>query len=303
MTIAPIKAGGWTQGEPLTPAQLNDFQAKLIAAGDVDDSLDARLDTAETDIDNAQAQLALHFERLTEIDLRYERPDNRYLLVEDFEGAIYDGTDHVISANYNWRVGGDTGIASINGRNGASRHPGLIEVSLPGNDTDEREIYFQLGDANDGWLLPTNLRELIIVVKIENHASNTASLVRIGLVQDNSESSGGTDALCLYYNKALSSTQWYLQRRKASGSSVFTPIGTLTLNQYVVVRLVKNGNDIDVYFNHDATPIVTVAAANIPIVEMLLGVYYSVASSDPQILKPSIDHLSLRADTSARQGT
>jgi len=34
MPIAPIKAGGWSQGQPLTPAHLNDFQAKLIGAGD-----------------------------------------------------------------------------------------------------------------------------------------------------------------------------------------------------------------------------------------------------------------------------
>lgn len=43
MPIAPIKAGGWSQGQPLTPAQINDFQAKLIGAGDGLDSSETRL--------------------------------------------------------------------------------------------------------------------------------------------------------------------------------------------------------------------------------------------------------------------
>ena len=43
MPIEPIKAGGWAQGQPLTPAHLNDFQAKLVGAGVDIDSSETRL--------------------------------------------------------------------------------------------------------------------------------------------------------------------------------------------------------------------------------------------------------------------
>lgn len=305
MTIAPIKAGGWAQGEPLTPAQINDFQAKLVGAGDTEDALDTRLDAAEADIAQLDLSTTSQAARILAVEKQLVDPDERYSMVEDFEGCIYDGTAHVISGTYNWRVGGDTGVVTINGRNGASKHPGVLEVQLPGNGSDARELYFQLGDANDGWLLPaTQLDELTIVVKIENHAANATNLLRIGLVQDNSLASGGTDTIALYYYKALNATTWYLQRRKASGTSTFTALGTFTDNLYVTVRFArKANNDVDVFFNNTTTPSLTIAEANLPIVQMLVGVYYAVSSADAQIFKPSLDLLALRASPGARQGT
>lgn len=119
MPIAPIKAGGWAQGQPLTPAHLNDFQAKLIAAGDSIDGAASRLlriekralaealflrpltpanagsagRVAAVSLENGGLSEGLGALVMTTRDVRIARDDLRALNVESFDGSAGDFTD------------------------------------------------------------------------------------------------------------------------------------------------------------------------------------------------------------------
>lgn len=127
MSITPIKDPGWSDDDPiLTPAEMNDFQAKLIGAGSDIDSTDARLlrlekralaealflrpltpeNAGSTDgiaavsLENGGFSEGLGALVITDYDARIVRDDLRGLTVETFDGSL-----DIIDAAYQY--GGD----------------------------------------------------------------------------------------------------------------------------------------------------------------------------------------------------
>lgn len=296
MPLPPIKDGGWDPEDPLTSDEMNAFQDGLLGlSADLEDA-EADIDEAESDIATLQAQATLHAGQIARHEDWITKPDVYIDFVEDFFGAIHDGGASRIDAQLPWRCGGTSGSVAVNARAGNSRHPGLLEVALPGNGVSDQDFHFELIGATAGMFLFNQIENFTCAVKIVDHASNTTSRIRIGFAQDNSVYGGGTDALSLHHVKNSGSTKWWLWRKRAGVEQQYD-LGNQPAGEYAQVRFVKplGTSNLEIYFGPTmTTPIVTLTSGQLPTGLCTLGAYIATGSADANVFTPSIDLIAAR---------
>jgi hypothetical protein len=296
MPLPPIKPGGWDPEDIFTSDEANAFQDGLLGISADLETAEAAIVAAQADADNAQAVNALQASQLGLHEDWILRPDAYIDFVEDWFGAIHNSGGSRIDAQLPWRCGGTSGSVAVNARAGNSRHPGLLEVALPGNGVSDQDFHFELIGATAGMFLFSQIEQFICAVKIADHASNVTSRIRIGFAQDNSVYGGGTDALSLHHVKNAGASKWWLWRKRAGVEQQYD-LGNQTVGEYAQVRFLKpqGTSNLEVYFGSPGTtPIVTLTSGQLPTGLCTFGAYIGTGSSDANVFTPSIDLMAVR---------
>lgn len=304
MSVAPIKPGGWNPQDPLTSAEINDFQSKLLQLSTDADTNALIVDQAVADINFLGLTNAVTGQRINALESMALRPDLHIDFVEDFLGAIHNAGDSRLDARLPWRAHG-SGTVSINAREGNIRHPGVLECAIPGNGVGDVAFYFELMGATATPIAFARIQSAVFVMKIEDHASNVNTSMRLGFVSDNSLFNGGDDAVFIFRQRALSATNWYLQRRNAGVPSAAVLLGSQTAGNYSVVRFAKNDSfGLDVFFGNSLTPVTTITSVQLPVQLCTFGAHMLTSSADAFLFTPSIDLMAFRLGISeGRHGT
>lgn len=302
MALAPIKPGGWDPEDLLTSDEMNAIQDGLIGTSEDVDAAELAIAAAQADADNAQAINALQAAQLAIIEDRLFNPDVYVDFVEDFLGAIHDGAGSRIDAQLPWRTGGSSGSVAVNARSGGSLHPGVLEVSLPGNGVSDQDFYFNLISATAGMFLFSQIERFTCALKLVDDPANTTSRVRIGFAANNSLYGGGNDHLSLHYIKISGATTWRLWRKRAGVEQTYT-LGTQPAGEYAQVRFIKpqGTSNLEVYFGNATTPSVTLTSGEIPTGLCTLGAYIATGPDDAGLFVPSIDLIAMRLGFNGRR--
>lgn len=304
MSIAPIKPGGWDEEDPLTHDEVNDFQDKLIQAGDDHDTLEASVTFLDEEVDQLQVLQAANAARFAALEQMAFRPDLHVDFVEDFLGAIYDASESRLDGQLPWRTGG-SGTVSVNNREGNTLHPGLLEVAIPGDGSGDVTFHFALIGASESPIAFSKIKSATFVMKIVDNASNLNTSMRLGFISDNALFNGGDDAITIYRIRGLSATNWYLGRRNAGVAATAVLLGSQAVGLFTVIRFEKNeSNGLDVFFGtNQVTPVATITQAQLPIVLCTFGAHMLTSSADSFVFTPSIDLMAFRLDLDGRHGT
>lgn len=222
-------------------------------------------------------------------------------LREDFFGAIFNDTQSRLDASFPWRTN-QTGLVSINHSGGSAKNPGQLLCAIPGDGVGDQFFEFHIGLDTDTPTSYAAFQQLEVTVNIDEDPSNLNEQIRFGLVDDAGAFNGGSDALCIWRLKAVSSTKWILVRRVAGVQTMTTLTAADFVNgEFAVWRLVKNAaGGIEFYLN--GVLITTVASADLPSGSANLSFLAATSSADTEVLRVTWDLINFRSKPTDRSG-
>lgn len=223
---------------------------------------------------------------------------------EDFAAGsgAHDASLNRIYAENTWNCTEvNSPVITITG--GSAKNPGRLNFSFGNTGTDD-EAFFQLGheSGTGGYPLDfSTIAEMEMVMMITDNAANNNPTFRGGLVDDNSVTSGGVDALYIGYAQGVSAN-WQLVIRKAS-TDVRTSLIPWVNAEFIMCKFSKQTNgDWLLFVNDSATPTVTILAASLPTGTCTFGGYAVHGSTDTIAAAISYDFMSVTSLIPTRHG-
>lgn len=161
----------------------------------------------------------------------YERGDGRtilgftdpniYEMYDDFEGGV------IATPIYPWTE--TNSAAGTNSRQVAADHPGILRLTTGAVSGNNKRLHLGVG-VSDGIFTPTSMQRFSWVVRIP---TITTVVVRLGLMQDISATSGGTAGAYFEFDP-VSSANWRYITRQASASTANNALAVTANNWYVL---------------------------------------------------------------------
>lgn len=220
---------------------------------------------------------------------------------EDFLGVLWTPSQSLLQGTVQWRTTPDDGFISVSGNAGASKNPGLLNVSLPGDgDFHVFAAYFENASGEPFSFL--KFQTMTVVVKKTHDAANVTDRIHFGLCDDADIQGGGNDALMIQHLGA--NAKWQFVRVVGGVTTTTTLTGAdFVSGEYAVWRMnrVSGGSDsIEVYLND--VLVHTVATVDMPGGSCNFSLYQEVTAADTESLQVSWDFVSLRTKPTDRSG-
>jgi hypothetical protein len=228
------------------------------------------------------------------VDDAADMPEASATLREEFWSTIWDPSGSRLEADNLWRTA-HAGSPVVVHEAPDSDSPGVVRMSLPTSS----EFRAQLGSSTGVPFSFITTEHCTFRIRVDDHPGNIASSFRIGLVENNTLQSGGTNSLSVCYFRGVNATQWLLQVRKASVTTLHA-IKPFINGDYETFRFVKSGNDILVR-DGDNNLLHTVLSADRPLSGCNLGWQGIATVADAVPVEAWIDFIFARSRPAARQ--
>lgn len=225
------------------------------------------------------------------------QPEFYYKFREDFIRLIQTSSPNLITTlDHVWEYNPILSTYSMGLAGVSAKNPGALAVTGAGSGV-HRQLSIYTSDRNTFGF--ANLDALTLVLLVTDDPANVGSDFRVGFVQDETTTVGGTDTLRVSYS-ALTQ-DWRLLHRKsnANGANNGFVLGAYVSGVYNTVRFVKSGSDIEVYFNGVLKT--TVLAANVPVGSCTFNLYFENDSGDSGASEYLCDLVDFRFTTGANR--
>jgi hypothetical protein len=139
-----------------------------------------------------------------------DTPEAYCTLREEFLGSVWTSGQSLLQGNVQWRTTA-SGSVSVSGNAGASKNPGLLNVSVPGDGATNEKFIFYLESATGLPFSFLKFQEMTVVLKVIRDVANITDRVHFGLADDADDQAGGDDAILISHLGA--NAKWQLVRR------------------------------------------------------------------------------------------
>lgn len=296
-STASPDAGGVVNGTVTPTGWLNGDGSARITALDINGnaSIDKFGNTVLDDVEcESIACLDVTGTNATFNTYREEIPEQLFVINEDFVRFTQTFSPELLFTFENtWQFTEISGVVTVNNGTPSQKHPGKLQLIGSGGGTGKRLAIYPTSQFPFAF---AGLEHLTVVAAVNDDPANNAATLNVMLVD--AVTGGGNNILGLAYFNGIG---WCVKHVVAGvpGSHDFAVLGAQVNDEFVVVRFLKNGPDIDVLFN--GSVILTVAAAEFPSGLGTLLIYVEQSAGDAQPTTWTVDKVNMRVKTATNR--